>query len=172
MFRLRKVRNRTREQNIMGDVAGENTQKHKRTSSEISSSPDKARRDLFGDLKFLWAGELTEVLVSLLATLYPVKGTRTPLRYSWAGQPWGVWGRNPIKKVGLAGIGCQSQLPQYLSAGRLRIQSTKRERGCTYRGCTYTVHHSRMCTIRVTSVMDLAKFTMKNANKNKVDLNY
>ena len=41
------------EQNKLGDVAGENTQKHKRTSSEISSSPDKARRDLFGDLKFL-----------------------------------------------------------------------------------------------------------------------
>ena len=39
----------TLEQNKMGDVVTENTQKNKRTSPESFSSPYKAHRALYGD---------------------------------------------------------------------------------------------------------------------------
>ena len=131
----------TLEQNKMGDVVTENTQEHKRTSSESFSSRNKDHRALFRDEKIWKKSFVFDVVISRTTSPYltppystgeltcdPVpalygktllNGTRTPIRYSWVGpgQPGGVWGGNPIEKAGLAGIGCRGQLPQYLSAG-------------------------------------------------------
>ena len=66
----RQYRYGTLEQNKMGDVARENTQKHKRTSSESFSSRHKAHRALWRDEKLLKKSFVFDVVFSVTTSLY------------------------------------------------------------------------------------------------------
>ena len=60
----------TLEQNKMGDVVTENTQEHKRTSSESFSSVDKAHRALSTDEKLLKKSFVFDVVFSCTTSPY------------------------------------------------------------------------------------------------------